>query len=162
VNVPRSERPTFPASKEYGGAHAERQVEGWEVVRRRLQQALDYWLVTSRPDGRPHVVPICGAWLDEGLYFNTSLETVSARNIEADTRASVHLEGTDVAVIVEGDVERPSPDAIPEAVLSAYATKYGDDRQAADPDLPWFLLRPVRVLTWRVDDIRNTAVRWRF
>jgi hypothetical protein len=162
VNAPTSERPILPPQKEYGPARAERRVERWEAVRRRLEQALDYWLATSRTDGRPHVVPISGAWVDEGLYFNTSPETVSARNLEADGRAIVHLEGTDVAVIVEGDVERPSVDAIPDVVPSAYTTKYGGEWEAGNPHFPWFLLRPAKVLTWRVDDIRNTAVRWRF
>ena len=36
-----------------------------------LQDAEVYWLSTVRPDGRPHVTPLLGVWLDGGLYFCT-------------------------------------------------------------------------------------------
>jgi hypothetical protein len=40
----------------------------WEAVRERLEQAPRHWLVTTRPDGRAHVVPVDGLWLDDAWY----------------------------------------------------------------------------------------------
>jgi hypothetical protein len=42
---------------------------GWEGVRARLTEAAHYWLATVRPDGRPHVVPLDGLWIDDRWYF---------------------------------------------------------------------------------------------
>ncbi len=41
----------------------------WDAVYGRLDQAERYWLATTRPDGRPHVVPVDGVWLDGIWYF---------------------------------------------------------------------------------------------
>ena len=43
----------------------------WGKGRRELQDAEVYWLSTVRPDGRPHVTPLLGIWLDGALYFCT-------------------------------------------------------------------------------------------
>ncbi len=47
-------------------------------------------LATTRPDGRPHVVPIWYDVDDDGrLVFTTNFESVKARNIRRDTRVSL-------------------------------------------------------------------------
>jgi PPOX class probable F420-dependent enzyme len=47
-------------------------------------------LATTRPDGRPHVVPIWYDIDDDGrLVFTTNVESVKARNIRHDTRVSL-------------------------------------------------------------------------
>ncbi len=37
----------------------------WAEVRSRLASAPQYWVITCRADGRPHVVPVDGPWLDD-------------------------------------------------------------------------------------------------
>ncbi|MEI6136703.1 MAG: pyridoxamine 5'-phosphate oxidase family protein [Chloroflexota bacterium] len=32
----------------------------------RLRTAMNYWIATTRPDGRPHAAPVWGVWLDDG------------------------------------------------------------------------------------------------
>ena len=39
----------------------------WGQARRELQDAEVYWLSTVRPEGRPHVTPLLGIWLDGAL-----------------------------------------------------------------------------------------------
>jgi Pyridoxamine 5'-phosphate oxidase len=39
----------------------------WAQGRRDLEEAELYWLSTVRPDGRPHVTPLLGIWLDGAL-----------------------------------------------------------------------------------------------
>src|SRR6202044_1602883 len=41
----------------------------WGEGRRELREAEVYWLSTVRPDGRPHVTPLLGIWLDGALYL---------------------------------------------------------------------------------------------
>jgi hypothetical protein len=36
----------------------------WKRGRQELPDAELYWLSTVRPDGRPHVTPLLGLWLD--------------------------------------------------------------------------------------------------
>jgi nitroimidazol reductase NimA-like FMN-containing flavoprotein (pyridoxamine 5'-phosphate oxidase superfamily) len=66
---------------------------------------MHYWLATTRPDGRPHVVPLDGLWLDDAWFFGGSAETVKSRNLKANPRAVVHLDDSERAVIVEGRCE---------------------------------------------------------
>src|SRR5512132_2970760 len=59
---------------------------GWAAVRQRLEQAPRYWLVTARRDGRAHVVPVDGLWLDDAWWYGGSPATLHQRNLERDQR----------------------------------------------------------------------------
>ena len=40
----------------------------WEMARERLanpEQPRTYWLATTRPDGRPHLMPVIAFWIDD-------------------------------------------------------------------------------------------------
>src|SRR5918998_5904457 len=98
----------------------------WERVRRRLEDALHYWLATVRPDGRPHVVPLDGIWLDDAWHFGGSPDTVKHRNLTADPRAALHLEDATSAVIVEGGCEViRADDALARRLSELSKAKYG-------------------------------------
>jgi hypothetical protein len=59
-------KPRLPDRDEYGadpGSSPANEV-AWEDVERRLTDELNYWLVTARPDGRPHAIVIWGVWAD--------------------------------------------------------------------------------------------------
>ena len=123
----------------------------WEDVRARLAAATHYWLATVRADGRPHVVPLDGLWLDDAWFFGGSPEAVKHRNLKADPRAVVHLEDAESAVIVEGVCEEIFPegtlaDRLAELSKSKYG--YGPEPGSYARTGVW-RLRPVRVLSWR-------------
>jgi PPOX class probable F420-dependent enzyme len=86
----------------------------------RLREARNYWLTTTRPDGRPHAMPVWGVWLDGALWFGTGLESVKGRNLARDPRCLMHLESGDDVVILEGRAERAEDDA----AYAAYSEKY--------------------------------------
>ena len=70
---PRQSIPEFPPNEEYGEHRvgtdaAERQ--SWASISRRIGESDLYWLATTRPDGRPHAVPIGGSWHEDHLFFN--------------------------------------------------------------------------------------------
>jgi hypothetical protein len=121
----------------------------WSVVRERLEAAERYWLVTTRPDGRPHVIPIDGVWLDDRWYFGGAPATVSMRNIERNQEIAVHLEDTTQAVIVEGIAERfvPSPEDAARLAEASNA-KYGYGTKPEEYADGVWTLRPRRALAW--------------
>lgn len=65
-------------------------------------------LATVRPDGRPHVVPVWFVVEGEDLVFNTWHESVKARNLANDPRASLVVDYQEPPygyVMVEGVAE---------------------------------------------------------
>ena len=75
----------------------------WDDVRKELEEATVYWVASTRPNGRPHVVPRDGLWLDDTWYYGGSPDTVHNRNLVHNPHVVVHIgEGLE-AVIVEGE-----------------------------------------------------------
>jgi hypothetical protein len=133
----------------------------WDTVRERLEQAPRYWLVTNRPDGRAHVVPVDGLWLDGTWYYGGSPETLHHRNLERDPRVVLHLEDTVAAVILEGSMQRLTPSLeLARRLAAASKAKYG---YAPTPEMygagVWGL-RPDRARAW--SGFPNDATRFRF
>jgi len=76
-------------------------VTPWAVVRERLADGRTYWLATVRPDGRPHVVPVGGVWLDGALYFTTGQGTQKGKNLSRNSPCILTLasRGLDLVVV---------------------------------------------------------------
>lgn len=96
----RRERPTFPAG--YGLPDDDTGLLEWAAVERRLVDSKHYWLATVRPDGRPHVIPRWGVWVDQCFYYDGSPTTRHARNAEENPATTLNLENGWEAVILEG------------------------------------------------------------
>ena len=98
----------------------------WSWASDRLARATNYWLATTRPDGRPHVAPLWGSWVDDALYFDGSPQTRWARNLAQNPAAAVNLESGFDVVIVEGVVDDFVTDAaLAERILADWNGKYG-------------------------------------
>jgi Pyridoxamine 5'-phosphate oxidase len=153
---PTAERIDLP--KGYGTA---KRTMDWAAVRERLEQAPRYWLVTSRRDGRAHVVPVDGLWLDDAWWYGGSPSTLHQRNLEHDRRVVVHLEDTVFAVILEGSMQRvvPSP-ALARRLVGAARAKYGYAPPEGAYAAGVWALRPERARAWSAfpDDV----TRFRF
>jgi len=74
----------------------------WAWAERRLTRSHNYWLVTVRPNGRPHAMPVWGVWFGGAFYFSTGRDSRKARNLARNRRCVVCSERADAAVIVEG------------------------------------------------------------
>jgi hypothetical protein len=149
---------SIPLPKAYG---TPTQLLAWNEVDQRLATALHYWLATTRPDGRPHVVPVDGLWLDGACYFGGAPETVHARNLRADPRAAIHLDDSEAATIAEGvaEVHTPTPEFAGK-LDAASKKKYGYSPGAAVYLGGVWRLKPTTVLAWtRLD---RDATRFRF
>ena len=158
MTTPIVDRPEFP--REYGNPT---QRLDWAEVEQRLVAATVYWFASTRPDGRPHVVPRDGLWLDGQLYYGGSPETVHYRNITKNPEVVVHVGDGHEAIIVEGQVEitKPTQEMATRLVDESFAKypQYG----RMDPSL--YLqgvtaLRPRRVLAWT--DFTKNPTRFRF
>ena len=127
----------------------------WAQGRRELEAAELYWLSTVRPDGRPHVTPLLGIWLDGALYFCTGSDERKAKNLEQNqqcilTTGSNKLDGLDL--VIEGAAATVSDEPELRAVADTYESKYGARLTAREGT--WFglgdAIRNGEVLVYRV------------
>lgn len=161
VNV-RPERPGIVEG--YGVHRDEAGLLDWSYVDERMEASRNYWISTTRPDGRPHAAPVWGVWFEGVFYFGTDRDSRKARNLRANPEMVVHLESGDDCVIFEGLAEEIADASLRRAVGRAYAAKYGLDGvgEAGDDAPPLYALRPRVALAWKESDFPVTATRWRF
>ena len=134
----------------------------WSVVRDRLTSARNYWVATTRPDGRPHVMPVWGLWLDETFYFSTDVESRKGRNLAANAHAVVHLESGDDVAIVEGSVEAVTEPSVLGRFADAYDVKYHFRPDVSSAAAKVYRLRPAVAFAWGEKDFTKSATRWSF
>jgi hypothetical protein len=128
----------------------------------RLARARNYWLATSRPEGRPHAMPVWAVWVDHKLWFSTGRRSRKARNLTGNPECVIFPESADEAVILEGTaVPATDPDGIARAA-AAYHAKYAFK---LDPSLgPIFEVRP-RIAFGFIEKLgpdKGSATRWVF
>lgn len=105
-----------------GTEHAATQ---WATARQRLAEADTYWLATTHPDGRPHVVPVLAVWVDGALYFCASDASRKARNLAHRPHCVVTAGARAVDLVVQGRAAAVGDPATVERVAEAYGSKYG-------------------------------------
>lgn len=158
--VPIASRLRMPEGYETDGGASE--LLPWAHAEGRLERAENYWLATVRPDGRPHVTPLWGVWVEGALYLDGIPTALWARNLARSPAVAVHLEsGVDV-VILDGtveDVERMADARLAARIVAAWDRKYGrlHPRPAEDGI---FRVLPATVRAW--SRFPHDATRWRF
>lgn len=165
MSAPSRDRPQMPQG--YGVDKATSYVD-WSDVEERLTESRHYWLATTRPDGRPHVVPRWGVWLDSKFWYDGSPETVHVRNLAAKPHCTLTLEDGARAVILEGRSLVPDPigGELGARLAEEYARKYGPDYEPT-PD-QWSgeaaggmrFISPEKVIAWT--DFPNDLTRYTF
>ncbi|HEY2310693.1 MAG TPA: pyridoxamine 5'-phosphate oxidase family protein [Gaiellaceae bacterium] len=155
---PRRRRPPF---KGYGLQESDEGMLEWGWATERLAGARNYWVSTTRPNGRPHAMPVWGVWLDDAFFFGSGRESAKSRNLAANPASVVHLESGDETVILEGLAESVSDDDLLMRVLEVYGPKYDLTPHAAGED-PWFVVRPKRVYAWNERDYPDSATQFDF
>jgi nitroimidazol reductase NimA-like FMN-containing flavoprotein (pyridoxamine 5'-phosphate oxidase superfamily) len=127
----------------------------WSRARAELAGAEVYWLSTVRPDGRPHVTPLLGIWLEGALYFCTGPNERKAKNLSRNhhcvlTTGHSTLEGLDL--VIEGTAETVNDTAELGRVADTYESKYGP--HFAAPNGTWSglgdAIRRAEALVYRV------------
>lgn len=164
ATTPRAVPAHFPA--EYGQTEETvAELLAWDAVAERIAASPNYWLATTTDDGRPHLRPVDGVFVDMTLAFGGSPETRWVRHLENRPAVSVSLPDDNHAVILEGDVELVTePDsAISAAVAAAQVAKYPQYHDDGTEEFsPFWTLRPRRVYAWTLSSFPAGATRFDF
>ncbi len=150
-------RPEVPEG--YGVEDAGPYLE-WGVVEAWLTDSGEYWLASTRPDGRPHVVPRWGVWVDDVFWYDGSPMTRHTRNVEHNPACALHLESAwSTVAIVEGKSwpSEPIRGELGERLAAEYARKYETRGYAPTADA-WSdefaggmrVLTPEKAIAWTV------------
>ena len=154
---PQASRPFMPG---YGISEGEEGLLPWSWAVERLEKSHNYWVMTVRPDGRPHAMPVWGVWLNGRYFFSTARTSRKASNLADNASCVVCTEQATEAVVVEGEAEVVSDHAVLRPVWEAYNAKYswnltGESMFAVSPRTAFaFIEKP--------QEFEASATRWRF
>ncbi len=153
----------------YGVPETDDDILEWSAVEDRLESSRQFWLATTRPDGRPHVVPRWGVWVDGRFWYDGAVDTVHVKNLNAEPHCVLHLEDGWQAVIVEGKSEKAAPPGLDLGgrLASAFKAKYADLGYSPEPDA-WEgpdsgglrVLTPIKAMAWF--EFPTDVTRFRF
>jgi PPOX class probable F420-dependent enzyme len=127
-------------------------------VDERLRTEPIVWLATTRPDGRPHSVPVWFWWNGATVLIFSQPDKPKVRNIRHSPHVVLALDSRDDGediVIIEGTAEllsQPATEAMPAAFAEKYAALFqrvGSDpaKMAADYSQP-IRVTPAKFIAW--------------
>jgi hypothetical protein len=156
---PKSGRPIMPAL--YGMGKTKKGTIKWGDVEKQLTASRNYWICSTRADGRPHAMPVWGFYVDGVVLFGTGRETLKAKNMARNPNIVVHLESGDHAVILECTVaEQPLTDPEFRKRINAISRKKYKMPLMEIPESALYRAQPKIVLAWREKDFPVSATRW--
>jgi general stress protein 26 len=103
----------------------------WERVTAALDKTSDlevadsagrFWIATTRPDGRPHVMAVGIVWDDGKFYLSTGARTQKGKNLAHDPRCMVSIAAPGIDIEAEGEAKIIRD----EGELQRIATLYDD------------------------------------
>ena len=144
----------------------------WSFAHQRLDASHDYWLATVWPDGRPHVMPVWGAWFDDRLWFSTDQTSRKARNLQADPRCVVTTDDALEPVVLEGVAEpvtnRSEVARFTGVVRTKYAAEWLEDVYTVDffdgslGGGATYRITPTWVFALKTSEFTTSPTRWTF
>ncbi len=164
---PAPDRPRIPDG--YGAPPTDHGLLEWSGVEKRLEESSHYWMATTRPDGRPHVVPRWGVWMDGRFWYDGATDTVHAQNLATNPGCVLHLENGREAVMVEGlseAADQPGPE-FGGRLAAEFSEKYSELGYSPTAD-SWEgpdsgglrVFTPVKAMAWF--DFPGDVTRFRF
>lgn len=149
----------------YGVEEGTESLLDWATAVRRLRDSRRYWVATAWPDGRPHIMPVWAAWLDDALWFSSSVRSRKARNLRNDPRCALTTDDAEHPVVMEGVAELVTDLDRIGAFLAAsnakYQVEYGID--FLDPAInATFRVAPVWAFALDEEHFTRSPTRWRF
>ena len=155
--APKATRPHMPG---YGISTKKKGTLPWKWAEQRLAKTRQYYLATVHPEGRPHVMPVWGLWLNGSFYFSTGKTSRKARNLALNHNCVVCSDDTSQAVIVEGRVEMIIDVGALKPVFAAYKKKYKMD--VSEMGEPFYRVRPRAAFGLFEKKFVDTATKWLF
>jgi PPOX class probable F420-dependent enzyme len=135
----------------------------WSWAVERIERAHDYWVATTWPDGRPHVMPVWGAWHDDAIWFSCSRRSRKAVNLAREPRCAVSTDVASEPVVVEGLAEIVDDRAVIERLTAIWNEKYDTDTPVdffASPDNACIRVAPARVIGLSEANFNGSPTRW--
>ncbi len=161
---PKASRPHMPG---YGLPKGTKGLLPWKWALQKLSKSHNYWIATTHPDGRPHLMLIWGLWMDGAFCFSTGRKSRKAQNLLTNSKCIIATENAAEAVIVEGVAREVMEVPVRRMFLADCERKYKFDMSAFAADIlnlkePIFEVRPVVAFGLHEKKTLNTATRWRF
>jgi PPOX class probable F420-dependent enzyme len=158
--IPQASRPDMP---EYGLLPAEqgRGLLPWSWAEERLGKSRNYWVATTRPDGRPHLTAIWGVWWRDALWFSTAPHARKALNLAHNPSCAVSVEDGGEAVTIEGQAQLVSDAQVIEELAQVYQEKYAEGFPG---ESKVFRVRPQVAFGFIAtgEGFEGSATRWKF
>lgn len=153
-NVARPWMPGYGVPAELDGALP------WSWAEERLKACRNYFVATTRPDGRPHVMPVWGLWHMDLFCFSTAITSIKSKNLLKNPSCAVTIDDGHNSVIVEGIASVTELDKVP-GFVEAYNEKYAGDYSSMVG--PIWTVKPTVAFAFNEDDTFSTsATRWEF
>ncbi|MGQ0679670.1 MAG: pyridoxamine 5'-phosphate oxidase family protein [Actinomycetota bacterium] len=137
----------------------------WSWAETRLRRSHDYWVASVRPDGRPHVVPVWGAWNQGAMWFSGGLRFRKVVNLRANPNCTLTTDDPLNPVILEGQAELITNRALLAIYINRVNTKYEQSftLDFLDPEVnACFRLKPVKVIGLEEKNFTTSPTRWEF
>src|SRR5688572_2303179 len=67
--------------------------------------ASHYWIATTRPDGRPHVMGVGLVWDDGKFYMASGAGTQKSKNLARDPRCMASIAAPGIDIVAEGEAK---------------------------------------------------------
>ncbi|HJT00706.1 MAG TPA: pyridoxamine 5'-phosphate oxidase family protein [Terriglobales bacterium] len=158
--LPSASRPLMPG---YGikGPKEGTGLLPWKWAQEHLEKAHNFWVASTRPDGRPHVMPVWAVWMEDALYFSTGAKSRKARNLRANPACVVCAEHARGQIVIEGTAKRLSDSKLWKRFARVYEKKYDFDMSGYSAE-PLYVVRPQTVFGLWEKDFLGSATRWNF
>ena len=160
---PKAGRPFAPG---YGivGAENSKGLLPWTWVARKMNRCRTFWLATIHAglpsgQGRPHVMPVWGVWLDNAFFFSTGHKSRKCQNLSANPACTITNDNGEEAVIIEGIATQAEDPAVLERVATVYKKKYKMDPRSMKE--PIFAVSPRTVFGLIEKSFPKSATRWK-
>jgi nitroimidazol reductase NimA-like FMN-containing flavoprotein (pyridoxamine 5'-phosphate oxidase superfamily) len=136
----------------------------WSWAEEQLRASRHFWLATTWPEGRPHMMPVWAVWEAGRLWFSSSLGSRKVRNLVANPAVVLAREDALNPVMLEGRARVASSDPELRHFLDLVNAKYETDysMELVDPTLNATVeVRPRWVFGLRSGDFTGSPTRWR-
>ncbi|MBZ0289932.1 MAG: TIGR03618 family F420-dependent PPOX class oxidoreductase [Anaerolineae bacterium] len=131
-----------------------------------LQGFRSIWISTTRPDGRPHAVPVWYWWDGRNIYFMTSQNSQKARNLALQPAIVVHAGDGDDTIILEGTAAVVTDADELRRVNEQFSQKYVDPNSGAratiyEPGAVVYRVNVRRMMVWEYGNV-GSRTDWNF
>ena len=138
----------------------------WNKIDNWLRAARSIWVSTTRPDGRPHSVPVWFIWDDHKVYFISAHNLQKSKNLAQQSWTVVHLGDGDDVIILQGPATIVTEREELERIDTAYHTKYVDPGSGAqatifEPDADLYRVDVKHIMAWEYGTVANRT-DWKF